>query len=124
MLQQHIATEQEKRKICCWRYPDEYVAYDLEDFDVLCARNAPFADLKRETYYRAWYIDGGVAAHTNLHERAEGVFVGIGVRPDLGTRGIGTQILRDACALVGQFWPAKTLFLIVRTLEHADNPLL
>lgn len=77
-------------------------------------RNAPFADSKQATDYRAWYINGWMAVYTNLHEeRAEGgVLVGIGVRPDLCARGIGTQILRDACALALR---GSTPFLTVRT---------
>lgn len=32
MPQQHIVTEQEKREICRWHYPEEYAACALEDF--------------------------------------------------------------------------------------------
>jgi ribosomal-protein-alanine N-acetyltransferase len=92
-------TSEEAREVAGWAYPPPFDLYDARDPDLFVARSDDGAG-----YYPAVDDDGrvvafavvGVEARVRGQEPADGIVdVGIGVRPDATSRGLGT-------ALVGQ----------------------
>ncbi len=66
-----------------WRYPPPY---DFYDDDGLPVRNP-------ERFYSVRVEDGTVAGFFYFEERGDAVFYGLGLRPDLTGRGLGTAFV-------------------------------
>lgn len=107
-------TEDDKKEICAWRYEGEYAIYDLPSYEELREAKRGFCSPDREMNYRA-YISGGVLiGYTNIMEKEDEVFIGIGVRPDLCGKHHGTEILNEVCKIAEIRFPDKALCLEVR----------
>ena len=115
VLNFHQMTEAEKRLVCQWRYPGQYAVYDLPAFEEAKARGLSIADPAFSREYFAYYYEGQLVGYTRLKEQPDGIFVALGVAPQLCNQGYGQQILSIACDLAFQHTPGKPLFLLVRT---------
>ena len=50
-------TEEDKRKICAWKYPGEYAIYNLPSYEEMRERKIGFLNPKTENNYLA-FLDG------------------------------------------------------------------
>ena len=108
-------TEDDKQRICCWRYDDEYAIYDLPSYDVMSERKIGFLDPKNEKNYFAFLDGDALVGFVKLQEKDTEVFVGVGVDPALCGRHYGRGILEEAYRISKQLYPEKPLYLEVRT---------
>jgi len=107
-------TEDDKKEICEWRYEGEYAIYNLPSFEELRETKRGFCSPDREMNYRAFISGGVLVGFTNIMEKGDEVFIGIGVRPDCCGKHFGREILGEACRAAKKRFPDKTLCLEVR----------
>ena len=113
MLQFHETTEAEKEIISAWHYAGEYAIYDLPPYAEAKARGQGLANPKN--HFLSFYDRQILVGFLNLVEEPEQVFVGIGVAPDLCSRGYGRQMLTLAAREAAERWPGLPLYLEVRS---------
>ena len=73
-----------------------------------------FCNPKRDKNFFSYYDGEVLVGFTNLLEEESGVFVGIGVSPDLCSKGYGQQILSLVKERSFRLYPGKPLYLEVR----------
>lgn len=114
-LHNHTITDEEAKLVCGWKYEGEYACYNQPPYEELEAKGAMFCDPLRRDNYRSYYDGDVLVGFTNLQENETEVFLGIGVQPDLCSKGYGTAIVKEACAISQRLYPNKPLYLVVRT---------
>lgn len=108
-------TEYEKQEICAWKYDGEYAVYNLPVYEVMKEKKIAFMNPEREVDYMAYYYNDIFIGYTNIREKEKGVFIGIGVKPDMCGRGYGQLIMKEACRICKDLYPDKLPYLEVRT---------
>lgn len=93
-LNNHILTDAEKREICSWKYSGEYEIYNLPSYEIMQAKLIGFLNPAREQNYRAFYDGDCLVGFVNIKEEETEVFVGIGVKPELCSRGYDSAYCR------------------------------
>ena len=92
-------TQADAQAIAAWRYPGEYAFYDFAaDADDLALLLDPAR--RRDDFHAADGEDGGLAGFFQVEPTAEGVELGLGLRPDLCGRGLGEGFTRLGIDLV------------------------
>lgn len=114
-LHSHKLTEEEKRKICDWKYEGEYAIYNLPSYEEMRERKQGFCNPLREKNFRAFYFGERLVGFTNLLEEEKEIFLGIGVNPLLCGQGFGQRILKEISRIAKELYPGKPLYLEVRT---------
>ena len=114
-LNNHILTDAEKREICSWKYSDDYAIYNLPSYEVMKEKQIGFFNPAREQNYRAFYDEDFLVGFVNIKEEEAEVFVGIGVKPELCSKGYGQRILHETYRISKELHPNKPLYLEVRT---------
>ena len=114
-LQNHILTDAEKRGICSWTYPGEYVVYNLPSCEVMKEKQIGFFNPEHEQNYRAFCDGDCLVGFVNIKEEELEVFIGIGVKPELCSKGYGQRILHETYQISKELYPDKPLYLEVRT---------
>ena len=114
-LEYHILTEEEKREICGWRYAEEYAVYNLPPWEEMTRKQMGFCHPARAANYRGFNRGNRLVGFTNILEEEKEVFLGIGVHPDFCGQGYGQRLLEASCAIAGELYPGKPLYLEVRT---------
>lgn len=107
-------TTADRMEICSWRYEGEYAVYNLPSYEEMRQTKSGFMNPDKEKDYRGFFADSILIGYVHIWEKPDGVFIGIGVRPDQCGKHYGTQILKEACKIAGARFPAKTLCLEVR----------
>ena len=115
MLTYHLTTEEEKYAIGTWKYPGEYALYDLPSYDEMKAKKLGFMNPERAENFYSFYDRDTYVGFVNILEEPEEVFIGIGVSPEHCGRGYGQQMLLGAYEMSKRLYPAKPLYLEVRT---------
>ena len=113
MLNYHITTEEEKYHITAWSYPGEYAVYNNPPYDEQKKRGFGFANPQNHFY--SFYDGTTLVGFINLNEEDTEVFFGIGVAPDYCGQGYGQQMTQIAWQISRALFPAKPLYLEVRT---------
>lgn len=108
-------TEEDKRRICGWKYDGPYEIYNLPAFEQMQARQMGFMNPRSEKNYLAFLDGEQLVGFVNILEEETEVFIGISVRPDLCGRHYGCTMLLQTCGIAKQRYPAKPLYLEVRT---------
>ena len=85
-----------------WRYDPPYDFYDDDGEPVL----------NPERFF-AVRADDGLVGFFYLEERDAGVFYGLGMRPDLTGRGLGSDFVRLGLDLAHELYPGRRVFLDV-----------
>ena len=111
----HPLTEQHKREICSWHYPEPYAAYDLLPYETMREKQSGFMNPNREKNFHGFSIGDTLIGFVNILEKTTEIFIGIGVHPDYCNRGYGRQILNITTELAHELFPGKPLCLEVRT---------
>ena len=114
-LTYHIIKEEEKRMVCSWKYEGEYACYNQPSYEEAKEKGMLFCNPEHEKNFRAFYDGDVLVGFTNLMEDNDGVFLGIGVHPDLCSKGYGTAIIMECCRISEELYPMKPLYLTVRT---------
>ena len=114
-LNNHILTDAEKREICSWKYSDDYAVYNLPSYEVMKKKQIGFFNPAREQNYRAFYDEDCLIGFVNIKEEETEVFIGIGVKPELCSKGYGQRILQETYVISKELYPNKRLYLEVRT---------
>ena len=114
-LQNHILTDAEKLEICSWKYSGDYAVYDLPPYEVMREKQIGFFNHERELNYRAFCDGDCLVGFVNIKAEETEVFIGIGVKPELCSKGYGQCILRETYAISKELYPEKSLYLEVRT---------
>lgn len=115
MFTRRFLTEADKREICSWKYEGEYSLYNLPSYEEMYRAKSGFMDSQKERNYQAFLLNDKVIGFVNIYEKNEGVFIGIGVRPDACGNGYGSQILTETCRIAKQQYPMKAIWLEVRS---------
>ena len=110
-LTRHPLTDQHKREICSWRYPEPYSAYNLPPYETMREKQSGFMNPEREGDYHGFSIDNVLVGYVNLRKKPDGIFVGVGVHPNHCDQGIGRQILK----MIMPLCPDQPMYLEVRT---------
>lgn len=113
VLKFHRMTEDEKYKVCGWKYEGEYAIYNNPPYKEQLRDHSGFANPKNSFY--SFYDEDKLVGFINLFEEEKEVFLGIGVAPDHCSKGYGQQMCRIACDLSKQLFAGKTVYLEVRT---------
>lgn len=114
-LMYRLLTEEDKRKICAWKYDGAYEMYNLPSYEEMRTQRVGFMNPKSEKNYIA-FLDGGVlVGFVNILEEETEVFIGIGVNPDLCGKHYGRRMLMRAYEISKERYPNKPLYLEVRT---------
>ena len=93
-----------------WRYPPPYDFYD----DDGAPPNNP------ERFYGAYDEDGGVIGFYFFAPRPEGIFYGLGLRPDLTGRGLGLEFVQAGIAFAErEFGPRRLVLDVAEFNERA-----
>ena len=95
-------TEDEKKQLCSWKYPDEYAIYNLSPYEELIAKKSGFANPENQENFYAFYDNDILVGYINLIERNNKFSVGIAVNPQLCSKGYGQQILKTAVEIAGE----------------------
>lgn len=111
----HPLTEPHKQAICQWQYENEYAVYNLPPYEAMQKARSGFANPERADNYLGWSKDGELIAYTNFSEKTDGIYLGIGVRPDLCGKGCGQKIIRSAAKIAQERYKNKPICLEVRT---------
>ena len=111
----HTITDHEAQEVCGWKYDGEYACYNQPPYEMLKEQQAMFCDPASRSNYRAHYDGDVLVGFTNLKEEEREVFLGIGVHPDLCSKGYGTAIIQDCCRISEELYPGKPIYLVVRT---------
>jgi len=114
MLIHHPLTESHKQAICSWQYEGEYAVYNLPPYETMKAKQSGFMNPTRAENYLGWSEDGELIAYTNFSEKPDGIYLGIGVRPDKCGQGYGQKITQAAARLAEESFPDKPVCLEVR----------
>ncbi len=114
-LANHILSDAEKREICSWKYSGEYAIYNLPSYENMQAKQIGFLNPAREQNYRAFYDEDCLVGFVNIKEEEAEVFIGIGVKPELCSKGYGQRILYETYRISKELHPDKPLYLEVRT---------
>lgn len=117
-MQYHPIEEMEKALICAWTYPGEYAVYNLPPYEEMKDRGIGFCNPEREKNFCTYFENNDLVGFTNLLEKSNEVFLGVGVRPDCCGHGLGQKIIRLAAARAAELYPGKMLYLEVRTWNH------
>jgi [ribosomal protein S18]-alanine N-acetyltransferase len=92
-------TQADADEIATWRYAGEYAFYDwTADPDDLALLLDPAR--RRDAFHAADGEDGRLAGFFQLEERAGGVEIGLGLRPNLCGRGLGEGFTRLGIDLI------------------------
>ena len=113
MLEHHKTTEEEKRRICEWKYDGEYAIYNSLPYEEQVRQRRGFANPRNNFY--SFCVDGKLIGYINLIEEATEVFYGIGIDPAYCSQGYGQKITEASRALSHELYPGKPLYLEVRT---------
>lgn len=108
-------TEEDKRKICAWKYPGEYAIYNLPSYEEMRERKIGFLNPKTENNYLAFLDGERLVGFVNILEEDTEVFIGLGVAPDCCGRHYGRKILASADEISRERYPEKPMYLEVRT---------
>ncbi len=114
-LSYHIITEEEKQAVCSWKYEGDYACYNQPSYKEAKEKGMLFFHPGHEKNFRTYYDGDVLVGFTNLMEDGDKVFLGIGVHPDLCSKGYGTAIIRETCRISEELYPGKPLYLTVRT---------
>ena len=114
-LQNHILTDAEKREICSWKYSGDYAVYNLPSYEVMKEKQIGFFNPAREQNYRVFCDGDCLVGFVNIKEEESEVFIGIGVKPELCSKGYGQRILHETYQISKELYPDKPLYLEVRT---------
>ena len=96
LLYHQILTDEEKREICTWKYPDEYSIYNSTPYDELKQKNSSFMNEANQQNFYAFYDSDIFVGYINLIERANKFSLGIAVKPELCSKGYGQKIIKIA----------------------------
>lgn len=113
-LQNHILTDAEKCEICSWTYSGDYAVYNLPSCEVMKEKQIGFINPAREQNYRAFYDGDCLIGFVNIKQEENEIFVGIGVKPELCSKGYGQCILHETYWISKVLYPDKQLYLEVR----------
>ena len=111
----HTMTETEKQAACRWRYPTQYDLYNLPAYEKLSADCTGFCNPEKYENYRAFYDADTFIGYTNLYKKENFVFIGIGVSPDMCSKGYGQLILEKSSEIAGRIYAGLPMMLEVRT---------
>jgi ribosomal-protein-alanine N-acetyltransferase len=92
-------TQADAEAIAAWRYPGEYAFYDwtAEPDDLALLLDS---GRRRDAFHAADGDDGTLAGFFQVEAGAEGIELGLGLRPDLCGRGLGEGFTRLGLDLV------------------------
>lgn len=111
----HSMTQQHARKICSWHYSSPYDIYNFDSWSDMESRKSEFADPQiREQQYRSW-LDSNqeLVGFSQFFPMLNVTRIGLGLRPDLCSLGLGTEFTR-CIAEEAQIWqPHKAIDLEV-----------
>jgi ribosomal protein S18 acetylase RimI-like enzyme len=112
MLTYHPVTEEEKYIIADWKYTGEYTLYNTESYEEDLKKHTGFAHPEFLGY--SFYDNETLTGFTTLSEEETEVMLGIGVTPELCSKGYGQEMIRITCEISEKIFPGKPLYLEVR----------
>jgi len=105
-------TQADAEAVAAWRYPGEYAFYDFTaDPDDLALLLDPAR--RGDAFHAADGEDGRLAGFFQVEPGAEGVELGLGLRPDLCGHGLGEGFTRLGIDLVRELHGAARITLAV-----------
>lgn len=111
----HLLTEADKQEICSWKYENEYAVYNLPSYEEMSKAKTGFMNPEREQNYRGFFDGDILVGFVNILEEPAEIFIGIGVHPEYCGKHYGRRILDEVCRICKEKFPAKPLYLEVRT---------
>jgi RimJ/RimL family protein N-acetyltransferase len=97
MLTYHPVTEEEKYIIADWKYTGEYALYNTESYEEDLKKHTGFAHPEFLGY--SFYDNETLTGFTTLSEEETEVMLGIGVTPELCSKGYGQEMIRITCEI-------------------------
>ena len=99
-------SEAEAEEVIGWKYPGEYAFYDMErDVEDMAELRAAHV---REAKYHSVYSGHELVGFFELTQEGTTVEVGLGLRPDLTDKGLGTAFLEAGLAFARErFQPLR-----------------
>lgn len=91
-------TQAEAEEVAAWHYPGEYAFYDADSVPEALAELVDPAR-RGDEYFAARGRDGGLEGFVQLEVVQGGTEIGVGLRPDLTGRGLGSAFTAAAIDL-------------------------
>lgn len=114
-------SEAQAKEICDeWVYEGEYAVYNVSWADAVKQRWS-IADEKKRAYQFRGVFDANnslIGFFRMTEDEQNGVEIGMGMRPDLCGRGLGTAFVDVVTAYSQRQHPQKKLYLEVRSFNH------
>lgn len=109
----HKTTEEEKYRICEWKYEGAYSVYDMGSYDEMKEKQFAFAN--PEMYVESFFDNENFVGFCNLYDDGDEIFFGIGVNPGVCGKGYGAEMIKIMYGISKELFPGKPLYLEVRT---------
>ena len=113
MLTHHRTTEEEKYSITNWKYEGKYSIYNEKPYEEHKRNHYGFAN--HQNNFFSFLENENLIGFINLYEEDTEIFFGIGVNPEFCNKGYGQQMTKTARIISHTLFPAKPLYLEVRT---------
>lgn len=107
-------TDDDKRRICDWKYNGPYEIYNLPSCGKLKAEQKGFYNPHAERDYLGFWDGDLLIGYVRLREEDNEVFIGIGVNPQYCGMHYGRNILQMSYIISRERSGSKPLYLIVR----------
>jgi ribosomal-protein-alanine N-acetyltransferase len=112
-------TETHARDICTWKYDGEYSIYNYPEWDKISNEKLAITmEEKRKNEFLAVINDyNRLCGYLRLMDKHEYILVGIGLKPSLCGKGLGStlmEILKQHCERI---YPNKNIILEVRSFN-------
>lgn len=117
-LKTDVLTEVDARNICSWRYPPPYDVYDYADWETVVRSGWDLSlPEKRGAEYVGFKLDNELVAFGRICNIKDYILLGIGLRPDYCSRGLGASAMRLLIAAAELRYPGRAIALEVRTFN-------
>lgn len=122
MIQFTLMTEEEKKIVSDWKYDGKYSVYNIPPYEEQKEKGIIFADTDDAKKFFSYYENDKLIGYVKITQKTESVIMGIGIRPDLCSKGFGQRMLTVAVQSAIHTYAMKPICLNVRTWnERAIN---
>ncbi len=103
------------KEIVEWKYEGEYTVYNMPPLEKI----SNYRILNPENFndYVCYIKNDELMAYISLNEKADGVYLGIGLKPEYCSKNMGRLFLEDSILIAQNRYKNKSLKLIVRTFN-------
>lgn len=120
-MEKYLLKQLEKdtaKEICTWKYKKPYDIYNLLDTEIVAMSNWDIAmEEEHKKEFVAIYDDKDMIAYGRINKESDGVYLGLGLRPNRCGVGMGSHITKLLTNEAVRRYPDSKIVLEVRTFN-------